>query len=772
MPFREHFTIAETISRYSPDFPFRFAALTEVRLFAASPGAADKTCSKMLCALGCAIEFMDTSFEFEGNWFVQSLAAESFSRSRSRVCSALPSSPEQRAVSCRMPADAASVPGKMSLFTFPVRLRHASSFWWVAFLYLAGITLEMPVSGQSASMFSPEFLCLGAACDLIKCSSNAECPPFHTCTGYSTSVFGKGTGLFGGNGLGVGQLLGQPIRGSGGFLSASPAVAAGVVDGVWSALAPELKPPIKTLFNPNFCEPSELRQPSNIVTPGGYFVTTDMQAWAPPGPERIVDLPEASTVGTLYNTPSINQAFAFRSATRQPDRESPATRKDAASSAKRQSLPQASINGGLIQFSQDMNQNGQTVMVARSVYEGPENSVDGGLPTGAEGSSWKAQNSNNTRSAEAESLPRASQPKSTRAADAPTASAFRPRKYKEVHSTVLTSDPASAAVSMVREEPLPGVPPAQTQSATEPLKPSLKVESQLSLLFGSDGETQSVPLDEKKKPTLTTAPPPGKALEETVQSYIMQQIQALDDTQVDLLFQKLLGDTSLFDETSKPGNSQVVRSLQMSEKTNFPEGLDALFDLGLLAAGAAAIEFFPFNKRPLVSSVGVQNPIQFGMNVMNAKWEAQIHCLTPVATAYSPLGTVIVDLANRSDSPSIIRNDLFEAFIKGNRDNSRKPLVSVVEVSNLRDVRRDFVLIVCSRPGRFTTKFQVDISFAGQEGTASNVCPIEVLCQEGLEIPPSELALFFETDEEEGEQEELPPAPPTDKPEKKKKKKK
>ncbi|CBZ56292.1 conserved hypothetical protein, partial [Neospora caninum Liverpool] len=547
-----------------------------------------------------------------------------------------------------------------------------------------------------------------------------------------------------------------PIRGSGGFLSSSPAVAAGMIDGVWSALAPDMKPPIKTLFNPNFCEPSELRQPSNIVTPGGYFVTTDMKAWAPPGPERIVDLPEASTVGTLYNTPSLNEVFAFRSANRPNARDGSLVGSDAESSAKRPSQPQASINGGLIQFEHDTNQNGQTVMVARSVYEGTDNSVSGDFSTKDEGTSSR-QDSNKIRPKDGEPVPRASRPKE-HAVDVATTSAFRPREYKEVHSTVLQADPTPADS--------PSVPKEHVQAAPLPLKPLVELDSQLSLLFGSDVVDQQGPQNETTRPTLATAPTPGKALEETVQSYIVHQIQALDDKQVDALLEKLLGETTLPDVVS--GNSRLLRSLQASEKINSPEGLDTLFDLGLLAAGAAAIEFFPFNKKPLVSTVGVQNPLQFGMNVMNANWAAQIHCLTPVATAYSPLGTVIVDLANRSGSPSIIRNDLFEAFIKGNRDNGRKPLVSVVEMSNLRDVRRDFVLIVCSRPGRYITKFQVEILFAGQEGRAVNVCPIEVLCQEGLEIAPSELALSFET-EEEGEEEEQPP---TDEPEKKKKHKK
>ncbi|PFH31309.1 hypothetical protein BESB_027440 [Besnoitia besnoiti] len=606
-------------------------------------------------------------------------------------------------------------------------------------------------------MFSPEFLCLGAACDLIKCSNNSDCPPFHTCTGYSTAWFGKGTGLFGGNGLGVGQLLGQPIRGSGGFLSASPAVAAGMIDGVWSALAPELKPPIKTLFNPNFCEPSELRQPSNIVTPGGYFVTADMRAWAPPGPQRVVDLPEASEIGTLYNTPSVNEAFSFKSTRINTDSGVQATGTGKEFSSRR-THPQASINGGLIQYELDMNHQGQAVMVAKSVYDEPNNTVKADLSFDDTSESVRkeahAHHNHSTRGADMSKSP---------AGEITTDSPFRPRAYKEVRSTLRETDPtiiaprdADAEAHNDDQESPAGAPPV--------IKPSARADRMDGLPPPNISLTQRDKQRIEKRSLPTPASARAHAPETTVESALMHQIQSLDDKQVDALLARLLGEPSLPDGESGSGSGRVrlLRTLQETEQTKTPEGLDVLFDLAQLAA-----ELLPLNKTPLLGSVGLQNPAQFGMNVMNAKWEAQIKCLIPVAVAYSPLGTVILDLSNRSESPSIIRNDLFEAFIKGNHDNNRKPLVSVAEVSNMRDVRRDFVFIVCSRPGRYISKFEVSISFAGQDGKVGNVCPVEVLCEESTEIPASELALRFETITEEQEEE-----PPNEEKEKKKKKEK
>ncbi|PHJ17115.1 hypothetical protein CSUI_009064 [Cystoisospora suis] len=688
---------------------------------------------------------------------------------------------------------------------------------------------------QSGALFSSEFLCLGAACDLIKCSNDSECPPFHTCTGYSTSIFGKGTGLFGGNGLGLGQALGQPLRGSGGFVSASPAVAAGAIDGIWSALAPDMKPPIKTMFNPNFCEPSGLRQPSNIVTPGGYFVTADMKEWVPPGPDRLVDLPETSELGSVYNTPSLNQRLSYRVP------QNSVTSVETERTEKRTAPPaQVSINGGLIQYDYDTNAYGEPILVARSVYdEAAGGSKDDLHASAAPSDHMTAESLTVSADIEAQIAKstgqQASRNQPVLQTDAPSGTQRKPahsgkpelsvllthpRQYKEVRSTVTNIDAPvqkeqrlDAQQSGAQGSPAPlsssdagagQKQQGQTQKKPPPerlptsifddmlgdqrqpsqIQQKFKEQSPSSLHRGqadptrtrqpASNEANSSSRQEPAEMKISTSAPSSAfdgGLEAQVQSLLLKQLEALDSDQVDALLKQLMS------ESGTPGASipsrRLLRGLQSAdeEPVKKTEGIEKFLAFEWLEE--MALDALTANKFMLTDTVGFQNLLQYGANVNNAKWEAQINCLTPVAMGFTPLGAVIIDLANTSDSASLIRNDLFEAFIKGNRENQRKPLVTVTEVANMRDLRRDFAVIVCTRPGRFVTEFKISVAFAGQEGKVTNLCPVEVLCEEGPEIPASELALRFNTElNPEDEDDEPPPEDDEDLPPKKQKKKK
>lgn len=535
-------------------------------------------------------------------------------------------------------------------------------------------------------------------------------------------------------------------------------------------------------------EPSGLRQPSNIVTPGGYFVTADMREWVPPGPDRLVDLPDTSDVGTIYNTPSLNQRLSYR--TTQNGVTSVETEK-----AERRTAPpaQVSINGGLIQYDYETNAYGEPVLVARSVYEesnGGEKGESRGFPLSVSQEMTADSvtlSGDNERQAGRSTAQRASSPEPGIRKAVSSGGQTKPtdpgtheleilrtpvRKYKEVRSTVSDIDvepsghrqatdqtgghqPSSATNSLnptgreqkarvqmllPQELSLPlSIPSAfsdQTQAAQTQQKS--KQESSVSHVRQVDSSalsdvvkssSQQAPAERTALAVSTSSPVLGGGLEAQLQSLLLKQLEALDKDQIDALLDKLMSEAGTSGASTPP--RRVLRGQQSSteQAVKNTEGIEKFLALDWL--GEMALDALTAHKMMLSDTVGFQNLLQYGENVINAKWEAQIKCLTPVAMGFTPLGAVIVDLANTSDSASVIRNDLFEAFIKGNRENQRKPLVTVTEVANMRDVRRDFLVVVCTRPGRFVSSFAVSIAFAGQDGKVSNVCPVEV-CKSSL----------------------------------------
>lgn len=513
-----------------------------------------------------------------------------------------------------------------------------------------------------------------------------------------------------------------------------------------------------------------------------------MKEWVPPGPDRLVDLPETSELGSVYNTPSLNQRLSYRVP------QNSVTSLETERTEKRSAPPaQVSINGGLIQYDYDTNAYGEPILVARSVYDeaagGPKNEPRASVAAsdqmtaealmapadnGAQAARTTGQQASRNQPGLQTDSPSGAQRKPVHSGR-PELSVLltQPRQYKEVRSTVSNIDApvqkqrldaqqsghSSGEGSSAPMSSDAGAGPkqlGQTQKTPPPGRLSTNILDDMLADQRQAAQIQQNPKEGSPSslhlgqadPTRTSHPAPNEAssssrqkpaeskiststpsafdggLEAQLQSLLLKQLEALDSDQVDTLLKQLLS------ESGTPGASipsrRLLRGVQSAdeEPVKETEGIEKFLAFEWLEE--MALGALTANKFMLTDTVGFQNLLQYGANVNNAKWEAQINCLTPVAMGFTPLGAVIIDLANTSNSASIIRNDLFEAFIKGNRENQRKPLVTVTEVANMRDIRRDFAVIVCTRPGRFVTEFKISMAFAGQDGKVTNVCPVEV----------------------------------------------
>ncbi|KAF8819533.1 hypothetical protein IE077_000884 [Cardiosporidium cionae] len=152
-----------------------------------------------------------------------------------------------------------------------------------------------------SSPLSINLLCLGMACDVIKCHEDSDCPPFHKCDGHSSSRLSTAGGILG-SPLSSLDLPINPLRSSGGLLSVGPSLFQGALDGLWDASIPRMARPLGELRNTKYCVASGWTSSNTLSVPRNY------QTFRPPTTDPLL---QAGTSVRFTEQPHLNTPASF-----------------------------------------------------------------------------------------------------------------------------------------------------------------------------------------------------------------------------------------------------------------------------------------------------------------------------------------------------------------------------------------------------------------------------------------------------------------------------